>query len=75
MNLSDKSLTKLQKLVNLAKDSDTGKEFYQSARLVKDVPQELADWFANNYGFDTMLTPEKASEHFIEDCKNGEYDD
>lgn len=65
--LSEDSITSLQKQIELARDSDNAAEFVARARQIKDVPYELAEWVSDRYNATGMLSIQKASEEFIQE--------
>lgn len=60
----------LKQFVELAKDCETGKEFYDRARKIKDVPGDTAEWFYSRY-HGRGLTLFDDCDEFIKDCKAG----
>lgn len=66
--------SELTHFVKLAKRSESVDEFMDKAQQIKDVSQQMQDWFADKYGAGTMLSVEKASADFMEDVENGKYE-
>ena len=65
--LSNDSVTSLQRQIEIARQCNDASEFVKEARKIKDVPHELAEWFRQRYNSTGMLSIEKASEEFIQE--------
>jgi len=66
-DLSNDSVTSLQRQIEIARQCNDASEFIKEARKIKDVPYELAEWFRQRYNSTDMLSIEKASEEFIQE--------